>query len=235
MVIKGPGVPLTENSAQKALRMAVTAVAAQTRGLSASWRAHPAGTGWCRGKLVHINRTENLLPDVIEQVGSDGKIRRIRQTLGPGLSENDRIRVIAEIPNDCPVIIDSEYCIEISGRENLDIVFLAFAEKLRTGRESALRFSKAEVVNYCNALLQNINCLDEADRIKARIDRTRKKRRAYFKRVLLLRRWIDSYTNPLYQLPVPIVVNQKRFYSDLEDRFILVMLDLLSTAVGTRL
>lgn len=225
---KGPGVPPgTENSAQKALRMAVTAVAAQTRGLSASPGVRiPLVLDGAEGKLVHINRTENLLPDVIEQVGSDGKIRRIRQTLGPGLSENDRIRVIAEIPNDCPVIIDSEYCIEISGRENLDIVFLAFAEKLRTGRESALRFSKAEVVNYCNALLQNINCLDEADRIKARIDRTRKKRRAYFKRVLLLRRWIDSYTNPLYQLPVPIVVNQKRFYSDLEDRFILVMLDL---------
>lgn len=225
---KGPAAPAgTENSAQKALRMALTAVAAQTRGLSASPGLRiPLVLDGPEGKMVHINRAENLLPDVIEQVGSDGQVRRIRQTLAPGLSENDRIRVIAEIPNDCPIIIDSEYCIEISGRENLDIVFLAFAEKMRTGRESALRFSKAEVVNYCNALLQNINCLDEADRIKARIDRTRKKRRAYFKRVLLLRRWIDSYTNPLYQLPVPIVVNQKRFYSDLEDRFILIMLDL---------
>lgn len=225
---KGPAAPAgTENSAQKALRMALTAVAAQTRGLSASPGLRiPLVLDGPEGKMVHINRAENLLPDVIEQVGSDGQVRRIRQTLAPGLSENDRIRVIAEIPNDCPIVIDSEYCIEISGRENLDIVFLAFAEKMRTGRESALRFSKAEVVNYCNALLQNINCLDEADRIKARIDRTRKKRRAYFKRVLLLRRWIDSYTNPLYQLPVPIVVNQKRFYSDLEDRFILIMLDL---------
>lgn len=225
---KGQAAPIgTENTAQKALRMAVTAVAAQTRGLSASPNLHiPLVLDGPEGKLVYTNRTENLLPDVIEQVGSDGKVRRIRQTLAPGLSENDRIRIIAEIPNDCPIIIDSEYCIEISGRENLDIVFLAFAEKMRTGRESALRFSKAEVVNYCNALLHNINCLDEADRIKARIDRTRKKRRAYFKRVLLLRRWIDSYTNPLYQLPVPIVVNQKRFYSDLEDRFILIMLDL---------
>ena len=226
--LKGPGAPTgTENSAQKALRMAVTAVAAQTRGLSASPGVRiPLILDGAEGKLVHISRAENLLPDVIEQVGSDGKIRRIRQTLAPGLSENDRIRVIAEIPDDCPIVIDSEYCIEISGRENLDIVFLAFAEKMRTGRESALRFSKAEVVNYCNALLQNIGCLEEADRIKARIDRTRKKRRAYFKRVLLLRRWIDSYTNPLYQLPVPIVVNQRRFYSDLEDRFILIMLDL---------
>ncbi|TNJ29609.1 putative DNA-dependent ATPase [Giardia muris] len=167
----------------------------------------------------------------VEKYASMTGVRRLqytpasRSTDGEQDTESEHRRILAELPAAPGFHFDKCYNIEVSGLENMEIVYLVFAEKMRAGKESALRLTKQEIVRYCTALLENLDRIEDGAKIRQRIERARQRRRTYFKRVRILRRWIDQYTDPLYQLPIPSVTNQRRTFSDLQDRFLLLMID----------
>ncbi|KAH0573425.1 putative DNA-dependent ATPase [Spironucleus salmonicida] len=114
--------------------------------------------------------------------------------------------------------------IDVTGIEDLSLSYDHFIS-CYTKQQAPL--DETEYRMYCEALVQNLGVLEESQKIKNRIEKARQKRTQYFQKIKSLRLYIESY-NPdaLLTMKIPSIQQQKRVFTTLHDRFLLIATDI---------
>lgn len=115
---------------------------------------------------------------------------------------------------------------DVAGRENWDCVYMNFVERMRYARENPERFTRQDVECYGRAVLEKWAQLEEGKKIIARVERACARRAAYFRKVTTIRTWVDRFDAPMYNMIVPSMTTAKRYFTNFEDRFLLLETDI---------
>ncbi|CAL6027965.1 DNA-dependent_ATPase [Hexamita inflata] len=109
--------------------------------------------------------------------------------------------------------------LDTTGKENFEIAYM-FYQKTFKGQ-----ISEEDFTIYGQALIQNLERLDDGIKIKQRFEKAQFRRHQFMLKVFTLRRYIEKFDNPLVEMKIPQFQQQRKTYSTLEDRYLLLLTD----------
>lgn len=117
--------------------------------------------------------------------------------------------------------------IDLSGDPNYELAYQYYLKTFcQKQSQNINNITEEDFCCYGQALSAHCKQLDDGEKIKNRLEKAKFQRHQFMYRVHCIREHVEKYENPLVEMRIPVIQQQRKTFSTLEDRYLIYLTDL---------